>query len=65
MSKDGGFNSKVPVPASKSSIGLNIPKDSGKGMGKAGSPISTPNGPTVTATSKPFGSGTGFKNGKI
>jgi len=63
--KDQGFNSKVPVPASKPTIGKDIPADSGKGIGKPGSPVKTVPDSGITAKNTPFGSGNGVINGKV
>jgi hypothetical protein len=63
---DDGYNSKVPVPASKPGLGRDIPKDSGKGIGPAGSPVKTVPDSGITAKDRPFGSGgNGVIDGKV
>lgn len=63
---DNGYNTKVPAPASKPTFGNDIPKDSGKGIGPAGSPVKTVPDSGITAKNKPFGNGgSGVIDGKV
>ncbi|HEX7642994.1 MAG TPA: hypothetical protein VF472_12375 [Burkholderiaceae bacterium] len=63
---DDGYNTKVSAPVSKSGSGCNIPKDGGKGIGPAGSPVKTVIDSGITAKDKPFGSGgNGVIEGKV
>ncbi|MBV8666720.1 MAG: hypothetical protein JO269_09570 [Burkholderiaceae bacterium] len=65
MAKDQGYNTKVPVPPGKSTMGRDIPKDDGKGIGKQGSPVKTVPDSGLVAKDSPFGSGTGVIDGKV
>jgi hypothetical protein len=59
------MDTKVSVPESKPTIGKDIPADSGKGIGKPGSPVKTVPDSGIIAKDTPFGSGNGTKPGFV
>lgn len=59
------LDSKVPAPAGKPTFGKDIPKDSGKEIGKTGSPVKTVPDSGITAKDTPFGTGNGVKQGFV
>lgn len=59
------LDSKVPAPASKPTFGKSIPADSGKGIGKPGSPVKTVPDSGIIAKDTPFGTGSGIKSGMV